>query len=126
MSNIAIDRSPTEGGFTLIELLVVLTIIALLSAVAASSFFKQGPWQGRQELAFFLDAAAAARIKAMRTGQATNIEASAIPDGARFTTVNGDTPRWYADGTALPATLSRNNDILVRIDPMTGLAAEAP
>lgn len=125
-SNITIEARTGERGFTLIELLVVLSIMGLLAAVAVSSFARPSRWKDRQASALALNAMSEARAKAIRTGKVVELDGSVLPPNAHFLTSDDRQPSWYPDGTASPARLMRDGQLLLAINPMTGLAEEAP
>jgi prepilin-type N-terminal cleavage/methylation domain-containing protein len=125
-SNITIEARAGERGFTLIELLVVLSIMGLLAAAAVSSFARPSRWTDRQASALVLNAISEARAKAIRTGKVVELDGSVLPPNAHFSTSDGRAPSWYPDGTALPARLTRDGQLLLAVNAMTGLAEETP
>lgn len=125
-SNITIEGRPSEHGFTLIELLVVLSIMGLLAAVAVGSFARPSRWKDRQASALVVNGISEARTKAMRSGKVVEFDASVLPPNAHFSTSDGRAPSWYPDGTALPARLTRDGQVLLTVNAMTGLAEETP
>jgi hypothetical protein len=73
-----------------------------------------------------LNAISEARAKAIRTGKVVELDGSVLPPNAHFSTSDGRAPSWYPDGTALPARLTRDGQLLLAVNAMTGLAEEAP
>ena len=77
------DPIRDEGGFTLVELLVVMLVLALLAAIAISSFFNQS------------DKARDARAKAAVRTAETAMEAYAIDHDGRYSGADVAALRGY-------------------------------
>ena len=139
-------KSPTRppAAFTLLETVVVITIIGVITGLAVPYFSKAVQQQQfkttAQELRRALETAHQLSINenstvaiAFNTTEATysfGQRTYHLPGNISFSLEgNDDTINFYQDGSADQRTLVLRNDthkLMIRIDPLTGLARVEP
>lgn len=126
ISSSAIETPQGARGFTLMELLVVLAIIALIAVIAMRGYLQPNPMSARRDRAAVQQRIEAVRSKAILTGRSVDLVAEELPQGITIQSPAGARLRWFADGSALPGTVSRAGRAITSIDPITGMAQDAP
>lgn len=118
-----IVRTRSQRGFTLLELLVVLTVLGLISGLAATAFGGRGIREDQRLTRSVIGMLQDARAQAISKGKAVRIDlaAQAIVTesaGAPMRVILTETPRWrrtppganeqpifFPDGSATPGVL---------------------
>ena len=113
------------SGFTLIELLVVLSVLALLGAMIAPNIGRKPGFVARGEaVGKLITAMTEARHRARADATPQGIDVAALVANAKWVPAEGfggdKGPVFFGDGSAIGGNVMRGNEILVRVNWLTG------
>lgn len=138
-TRISSTRTDPAAAFTLLETVVVLTIIGVITALAAPYYSRAAARQQMdavaQELTRTLEAARNTAMSEKRTVPVSFETAPAVyriaagthilPDTFSLSLEHGSTLNFYADGSADPGVIrltANRHQAIVEVDQLTGLA----